>query len=72
MDNGKVQTQTVELTAKKWKLIQLIGMAVFAVFGVLTLVTADHPFMGWPCAALTVGGAGVYVAGRVMAWWHHG
>lgn len=59
-------TQTVELTAKRWKTLQLLG-----VLGIVTGFACI--FMGMGVGPLlTFFGVILYICGRVAAWWYHG
>lgn len=62
--------QTVEMTSKKWKAMQLIGVLVSVVAGALWALI---PFPGANALAwFFFGGLAVWIIGRIMAWWHHG
>jgi lipid-A-disaccharide synthase-like uncharacterized protein len=62
----------VEATAKKYKLIQLIGAGIFGLGFVVFFLTLNiAPAVArW---AMSVVGAGFSVAiiGRGLAWWYH-
>ena len=56
----------IEQTAKRWKLVQLVGVLVACVGASL--------LWAWPwparCAMLFV--IATYITGRMLAWWNHG
>jgi len=71
----------VELTAKRWKAVMLLGILVAVTFGALAGFAAlmIEPSPGsvesipiLVCAALSAVGVAIYVLGRIAAWWHHG
>jgi len=70
----KPQVVVVEQTAKKYKAIQLIGMAVLALGAVAcvagALFVSKVPMVAGLVVAC-IGGAVVAVGGG-LAWWHHG
>lgn len=57
----------IELTAKKWKAMQLIGVALLIIGVVARIGTGDYWWVG-----VAVIGLIVYALGRVLAWWNHG
>lgn len=57
---------TIQQTAKKYKLMQTIGMLLI-VAGV-----AGMFFLALYSGAAVVLGILLYAAGRWLAWWHHG
>jgi len=65
-------TQTVEMTAKRWKGMQLLGVLgivlgftwIFIAIGV-----ESNPGIGVLSVAV---GVGLYILGRGSAWWYHG
>ena len=57
----------VELTAKKWKATQLVGIALLLVGVAARIGTGDY---WW--SALALFGVFVYALGRILAWWNHG
>lgn len=72
---GGRRVQTIEQTAKRYKLTMLIGGASFVV-GCLLITPAwlgsastDWTGLGYILAAL---GLPCYLHGRIAAWWHHG
>ena len=73
--------QTIQLTAKKWKLLKLVsGLGI--IFGILILIVAlsmsqpddNHASAGASLFGFIVllGSIGLYIFARFMAWWHHG
>ena len=66
--------QTIEQTAKRWKLLQLIGGAGI-VLGVLVallgIVTEVRPLFVLALVIVTPA-SGIYLYGRMAAWWYHG
>ena len=70
----KSKTHQIELTAKKYKAMQLIGFVV-AVFGGLLLapglVVNNVPLVSVGAVVL-FGGLVTNWIGRGLAWWHHG
>ena len=70
----KIQPQSIELTAKKYKAMQLIGFAVAAV-GMLLLVPGiglNNGILVTIGAVVLFGGLIANWLGRGLAWWHHG
>ncbi len=65
---------TVQLTAKRWKLVQIFGAGIILVgasVAVIGMATRQRPL--WIIGAVIVAsGLGVYGAGSTAAWWHHG
>jgi predicted nucleic acid-binding Zn ribbon protein len=77
----------IERTAKKWKLMQLIGffIALVAFIAVVLMLRAEadyatkkreptdtHLFFRWLFSATILLGIAVGLYGRLKAWWHHG
>jgi len=69
---------TVELTAKRWKVMKLVGMLI-TFLGVFLLVGAGAlPETDGMPAMVAVGGVYIlvgpliWITARVLAWWHHG
>lgn len=66
---------TTEATGKKWKLAQLVGGVLLLLglvaFAILTSTSSSLAAIdfAWPIWA---GGALIYFAGRMGAWWYHG
>lgn len=64
---------TVQQTAKRYKAMQAIGVVVL-IFGVVacsaSTSTGDAP--SGISLLMVFGGLMLYLAGRVLAWWHHG
>src|SRR6185295_4701623 len=64
----------VEMTSKRWKLLQLISIGIFfasmglAAIGILATVPA-LTMIGAPGVIL---GGVVFLFARIMSWWHHG
>ncbi len=71
---GPNRTVLVEHTAKKWKLVQVVGLAAILPGFLLLFLAIRSGSPGLIYAAAAVPGLGVCVAlfGRAMAWWHHG
>ena len=66
--------QLIEQTAKKYKLIQLIGFGICVVAVLLVAVSAacqSEVAVGLSCLLFGVGFI-QFVVGRGLAWWHHG
>jgi hypothetical protein len=68
----------VELTAKKWKALQLVGTLV-GLIGIVLIVAGPFNSEGrWSSQEFVIGfivacGGGVIgVIGTIGAWWHHG
>ncbi len=77
-NNNPEEVQTVELTAKKWKGIQLIG-AFGCIASECVLFSAIVPGNETVVTMLlVVGGFGflfsllIFLYGRIGAWWYHG
>jgi hypothetical protein len=78
--------QIIEQTAKKWKLLQLVGLLLTVVGGlffVLTLFLLPPPaelgsgvrpivIMAAFAFIIFLAGLTIYTIGRTAAWWHHG
>ena len=64
----KKQIQTIELTSKKWKGIQLTGIILILV-GVIVFMATEGGGIG---SLFLLVGFGMYVYSRIGAWWHHG
>lgn len=68
--------QLIELTAKKYKRLQLIGNLILAAgaisiigIGVITGQSTAGLWFGLPICAV---GVIVHLWGSTLAWWHHG
>lgn len=69
----------VELTAKKWKALQLLGGAVALIGSIGWAAAFSRP--GRPAApddlllnllgGIVLAGVGAFLYGRVAAWWYH-
>lgn len=76
--NQPQRVQTVQQTAKRWKLGMLSGCLTSLVGLVVAMIgmaasTASETSTGAMIGGLmAVGGLSVYIFSRVMAWWHHG
>lgn len=70
--------QLIEQTAKKWKVIQVIGVVValcgivFAMLGARGQNGPEATPRFWIGLVIACIGAGVAIAGAIGAWWHHG
>jgi hypothetical protein len=71
--------QTIELTAKRWKMLQLIGVGVVlgaACLMYLVAIAVGDATLGrvlWATLAVAaVAGVGLYLYAAICAWWHHG
>ncbi|KKM83851.1 hypothetical protein LCGC14_1305040 [marine sediment metagenome] len=64
----KKDIQTIEVTGKKWKGIQLIGI-ILILIGVVVAIATEGGGVG--IFFLSVG-FGMYAYSRIGAWWHHG
>ena len=69
--------QIIEQTAKRWKLLQLIGLALAVVSAPgIPLSFARVDWSLWPLliasATVFVAGAGICITGAALAWWYHG
>lgn len=69
------KVQTIQQTGKLWKLAQMLG-ALGIIGGVGVLVAQGQGFVDdktavWSWLAI-VGGLGLWVSGRLGAWWFHG
>jgi protein-S-isoprenylcysteine O-methyltransferase Ste14 len=60
---------TTQQTAKKWKLVQIVGVAI-AILAMVLVITSAPP-NEWKLG-LAAFGVVVMLFGRLMAWWHHG
>jgi len=70
----KSNTHQIELTAKKYKAMQLIGFVVAAI-GMLLLVPGiglNNGILVAIGATVLFGGLIANWLGRGLAWWHHG
>lgn len=72
-------TQTTEATGKVWKLSILSGgLTFFASMGLMSITMGGIEWSdGIPlsfilCAIGIVAGIGLYVGGKLGAWWYHG
>lgn len=79
------QIQTIQATAKKWKLLKILGVLMTLIGLPLLLIAmaassaaveseeaAPAAAGMWILATLTFGGGLViYFVARFMAWWHH-
>ncbi len=69
-----MSTLQTERTAKRFKLMQLLGgLACF--IGLLGFFAGMFsPSLAWTIfsSVMLVGGALVFCAGRALAWWYHG
>ena len=77
-----MEIQTIQLTSKKWKVIQLIG-AIGACIGSISMgsavdfisinnITTMNKFLLISGSLLTISGLTVFIVGRIGAWWNHG
>lgn len=68
------QIQTVQLSAKKFKAIQLVGFVVFFPALMTACVSSDKVGSVVTPISGVVGLVGflLIVYGKIMAWWHHG
>ncbi len=66
-DKPTTTTITIQQTAKKWKLLQLLGALAFAIGLLLGFFSAAMIGLVLACV-----GAAVYFVGKVAAWWYHG
>ncbi|MEX2672624.1 MAG: hypothetical protein WD294_10990 [Phycisphaeraceae bacterium] len=72
------RVQTIEKTAKQWKLMQLVGvlMILITITGCMIAMSTSEPG-GEPSAALPINmllffvGVCLWIAGRLGAWWYH-
>jgi len=68
VDKGQV---TIEKTAKKWKLLQLIG-AIMIVFGLLGSCSYANTDTSSNSLIFALIGFVIYICARIYAWWYHG
>ena len=69
-----MQTQTIELTSKRYKLAQLLGgtgVLLSVPVACIGHVADDGPVTAVSVASLFVG-VSVYIYGRFGAWWNNG
>jgi hypothetical protein len=69
-----MSVQTIELTSKSWKKVQLTGglLALAGFFGVIIGGEMHAAVIAVPAVlAMPIGGC-VWLYGRIGAWWHHG
>lgn len=66
--------QQVELTAKKWKKLQLIGFGIGLIGLPLLFMSLVYQslLLTGIAGAILLTGIGVIAYARIMAWWHHG
>lgn len=66
--------QTIELTSKKFKLVQIIGFLIGLPGGAICLYSLSiKSFALLPFgASIFLVGLLITLAGAVLAWWHHG
>ncbi len=63
-----------ELTAKKYKAMQIVGVGVGVVGMIVTVssfATESVP-MSLFSASICCTGIAIYLVARTLAWWHHG
>jgi len=67
-----IKTQTVEGTGKIWKALQLAGV-VITLIGIVACMAAMQTSGSDPVVSSIVGfgGLGLYIFGRIGAWWYH-
>jgi len=67
-----IAAHTIEATSKKWKLMQLSGVALVTI-GIAALCSADSPSDGNPAmkGLMLLAGLALMVWGRFGAWWNH-
>lgn len=65
--------QTIEATAKKWKMVQIAGMIIL-IIGIFSCSAATVRSDGSYGIGTTIPWIGlvVFLFGRIAAWWHHG
>lgn len=77
-----MEIQTIQLTSKKWKAIQLIG-AIGACIGSIFIgsavdfisindITIMNKFLLTSGSFLVISGLTVFIVGRIGGWWNHG
>ena len=77
-----MEIQTIQLTSKKWKAIQLIG-AIGACIGSISMgsavdfisindITIMNKLLMDSGIFLALTGLTVFIVGRIGAWWNHG
>ena len=66
------KVQTVELTAKRYKGQQLLGVILLVVAVVVAIASGGHNAIAGALSSLMfLGGLSLWIAGRFGAWWHH-
>jgi len=67
-----IKTQTVEATGKKWKAMKVIGV-VITLIGVAACAVVVQTPESSPVVSSILGfsGLGLYIFGRIGAWWYH-
>lgn len=66
--NGEQQVYTTQQTAKKWKLVQIIGGAI-CILAMVLVFTGEPP--NEAKLVLVAFGVVMIIFGKIMAWWHH-
>jgi hypothetical protein len=70
---GEDRPVTVQLTAKRWKRVQLIGGCIIvASFLFIPIVNFYGSWWIMPQLVVLAIGSLVVFVGGIMAWWHHG
>ena len=74
MTDRPEQPTVVELTAKRWKLLQLVSHVLFWPGIVIYIFTAgdDNGAAAALSAAATAAGLVLFFYAKFMAWWRHG
>ena len=73
------RVQTIQATAKKWKLLQLLGalgMIASVSYGAAKVSTGANAVVAGEAIAIGILGfitsLAIYLFGRIAAWWFHG
>ena len=71
---GAERTLLIERTAKRWKGIQLAGVALILLGFLLVIgaIAVQSPVLIYAAAAVPAVVVCVTIYAMVMAWWHHG
>ena len=74
MPRPRPTVQTVELTAKRYKARQAIGLTFLFLGAGIFVVAAisNQEILRNVGALLFVGGITLWIIGRIQAWWNHG
>jgi hypothetical protein len=65
------EVQTVELTSKRYKGQQLLGILGICIGFFIVLVSSGHAPGSLIGSLMLIGGLILWISGRVGAWWNH-